>query len=297
LKEQNRIYNLEMVITTASGEIRNWLFSASTIEVGRDRIILAVANDITERKKAENELDSAQQQLMHSEKLAALGRFASGLAHEIKNPLAILLGGMEYLREKLPEADPEVREALGKMREAIMRANIISKDMLSFAKPSKIVFEKAHLNTIVHDAIAFVELFKHKSDTADVELKQELTNEDIYVEVDKNQIQQALFNIFLNAIEAIGMRGEIFIRTYRSGVLCVIEVQDHGEGIAKADLTKIFEPFFTTKRGQKGTGLGLPIVKSIVERHKGSIGIESEVGRGTKVMISLPIAAAEPNIK
>lgn len=292
LKEEGRLNNLELDITTSSGEMRSWLFSASTIEVGKDRIILAVANDVTERKKAENELDTAQKQLVQSEKLAALGRFASGLAHEVKNPLGILLGGLEYLREKMPEADPEVREALGKMREAVMRANIIVKDMLSFAKPSKVVFEKARPNTLVHDAVAFVELFKHKSDTADVELKQELTDEDMYVEVDKNQIQQALFNVLLNAIESMGMSGEIIIRTYRSGASCVIEVQDHGEGIAKADLPKLFEPFFTTKRGQKGTGLGLPIVKAIMERHKGSIAIESDLGKGAKVIISLPIVAA-----
>jgi len=292
LKKENRLNDVDLDIRTASGETRNWLFSASTIEVGKDRIILAVANDITERKKAESDLDMAQQQLVQSEKLAALGRFASGLAHEVKNPLGILLGGLEYLKAKMPEADPDVREALTKMREAVMRANIIVKDMLSFAKPSKVIFEKVHPNTLVHDAVAFVELFKHKSDTADIELKQELTGEDMYVEVDKNQIQQALFNIFLNAIEAMGMSGEIVVRTSRCGDACLIEVEDNGEGIAQADLSRLFEPFFTTKRELKGTGLGLPIVKAIIERHKGTISIESKLGKGTKVSIMLPIVEA-----
>lgn len=292
LRVEGRIHNLELDIITASGETRNWLFSASTIEVGRDKIILAVANDVTERKKAQSELDAAQKQLVQSEKMAALGRFASGLAHEVKNPLAILLGGMEYLKQKLSGAEPEIREALGKMREAVMRANAILKDMLSFAKPSKLVYEKVHPNTVVRDAIAFVELFKHKSDTAGVRLKEELSEEGICIEADKNQIQQALFNVLLNAIEAIPASGEVVVRTYRSGQSCIIEVEDTGSGIAKEDLSKIFEPFFTTKRGQRGTGLGLPIVKTIVERHKGTIAIESEIGRGTKVIISLPVVEA-----
>jgi len=292
LKEKGRLYNIELDVTTASDEVRNWLFSASTIEVGKDNIILAVANDITERKKAESELGAAQRQLMQSEKLAALGRFASKLAHEIKNPLAILLGGMEYLRDKLPGSDKEVRESLVKMRDAVARANTIVKDLLSFAKPSKLAHEKVHPNSLVHDAIDFTELLKHKSDTAKVDIRQELTDKEIYIDVDRNQMQQALFNILLNAIEAIQVSGEIVVRTYPADSSCVIEVQDTGEGIAKEDMPKLFELFFTTKKDQKGTGLGLPIVKEIVERHKGTIAIESAAGKGTKVRITLPIAAA-----
>ena len=292
LKEEGRLYNIELDVTTASGKVRNSLFSASTIEVGKDNIIIAVANDITERKKAESELGTAQRQLMQSEKMAAMGRFASGLAHEIKNPLAILLGGMEYLKSKLPGSDKEVRESLVKMHDAVTRANAIVKDLLSFARPSKAVYEKVHPNSFVHEAIDFAELLKHKSDTAKVDIRQELTDEEIRVEIDKNQMQQALFNILLNAIEAIPVRGEIVVRTYPADSSCVIEVQDTGEGIAKEDMPKLFELFFTTKRGQKGTGLGLPIVKDIVERHKGTIAIESVVGKGTKVRITLPIAAA-----
>jgi two-component system sensor histidine kinase HydH len=288
LEDRPVVHDIEIEISTADRQTRNWLFSASTIDIGNDKIILAVANDITERKSVEKSLDETQKQLMQSEKMAALGRFASGLAHEVKNPLGVLLGGVEYIRDKMPDAEPEVREAITKMREAVMRANIVVKDMLSFARPSRLVFEKVHPDSLVRDAIGFAELFRHKSDTAEIEIKQELRSGDIYVEVDKNQMQQALFNILLNSIEAVSMRGEILLRTYSEGANCVIEIKDTGHGIAREDIAKLFEPFFTTKRDRKGTGLGLSIVKSIIERHKGTIVIESEKGKGTSVKIRLP---------
>lgn len=259
-----------------------------------------LVRDMTEQSKAQQELAAAQRQLVQSEKMAALGRFASGVAHEVKNPLAILLGGLEYLKEKLTDADKDVREALSKMREAVLRANTIVKDLLAFARPSKMVYEQVHPNTVVRDAIGFIDLLRHKSSKAAIEIKQELTQEEMLVEVDKNQIQQALFNILLNAIEAIAEKGSVTVRTYPdraelpSGAgdavpACVIEIRDTGVGIDKEDLIKLFEPFFTTKRGQKGTGLGLAIVKSIVEKHKGGISIESEAGRGTTVRLVLPL--------
>lgn len=271
-------------------------------------------SEITERKRSDGELllkmkelevtyrqlQDTQGRLVQSEKLAALGRFASGVAHEVKNPLAILLGGLEYLKAKLTGGDPDLQEAVIKMREAVMRADIIINDLLTFAKPSRVIAEATHPNTLVNDAVSFVDLFKHKSDTADVTMHLDLTDKDIRVEVDKNQMQQVLFNVLLNAIEATPMKGDIYIKTYadmaalpdvphEKRAVCVIEIQDTGAGISKDNLPKLFEPFFTTKRDRKGTGLGLSIVKSIVERHKGAINIESEPGKGTTVKILLPI--------
>jgi PAS domain S-box-containing protein len=291
LKEHGRLRNVEMEIATASGETRSWLFSAAAIEVGKERIVLAVANDITDRKRAENELRAVQENLAQSEKLAAMGRFAAGLAHEVKNPLAVLLGGLEYLKEKMPKADPDVRGALVKMRSAVTKANTIVKDLLSFAKPSRPIYEKMHPNVLVSESVGLTELLKHKSDTADVSLKQELTGEEIYVEADKNQMQQALFNVLLNAIEAVSAKGEVMIKTYADEMSCVIEVKDTGEGISEENMKKLFEPFFTTKAG-RGTGLGLAIVRTIVEQHNGFIDIESEPGKGTTVKIVLPRVGA-----
>lgn len=258
----------------------------------------ALVAKMKELEEAYKQLKDMQAKLVQSEKLAALGRFASGVAHEVKNPLAILLGGLEYIKAKLQGADPELREAVVKMREAVMRADIVVKDLLTFARPSKIAAEIVHPNELIHDAIVFIELFKHKSDTADINIKQELTDKEIFVEVDKNQMQQALFNIFLNAIEAMPMRGDIFVKTYscmapvlpghQEKSVCVIEIRDTGSGISKDDMAKIFEPFFTTKRERKGTGLGLSIVKSIIDTNKGTINVHSEIDKGTTVRIILP---------
>jgi signal transduction histidine kinase len=268
-------------------------------EIGqRKRSDEALVAKMNELEEAYKQLKDMQAKLVQSEKLAALGRFASGVAHEVKNPLAILLGGLEYIKAKLPGADPELREAIVKMREAVMRADIVVKDLLTFARPSKITAEVVHPNELIHDAIVFIELFKHKSDTADINIRQELTDVEILVEVDKNQMQQALFNILLNAIEAMPMKGDIFVSTYpcvapmppdqQEARACVIEIRDTGSGISKEDMVKIFEPFFTTKREKKGTGLGLSIVKSIIDKNKGAINMQSEVDKGTTVRIILP---------
>jgi len=203
----------------------------------------------------------------------------------------VLLGGLEYLKEKMPKADPDVRGALVKMRSAVTKANTIVKDLLSFAKPSRPIYEKMHPNVLVSESVGLTELLKHKSDTADVSLKQELTGEEIYVEADKNQMQQALFNVLLNAIEAVSAKGEVMIKTYADEMSCVIEVKDTGEGISEENMKKLFEPFFTTKAG-RGTGLGLAIVRTIVEQHNGFIDIESEPGKGTTVKIVLPRVGA-----
>jgi len=266
-------------------------------ERGEPSGMWSTVTDMAEQYKAEQDLDTAHRQLVQSEKMAALGRFASGVAHEVKNPLAILLGGLEYLKDRLSGPDAEVREAIGKMREAVIRADTIVKDLLAFAKPSKLAYEKMDANLIVRDAVAFVDLLRIKSSKSKVVIKQALYGGELPVEADKNQMQQALFNILLNAIEAIPENGEIAVRTYPQAAgaaeagLCVIEVQDTGIGIGKQDIVKLFEPFFTKKRGHKGTGLGLAIVKSIVEKHKGTITIDSELGEGTTVRVMLPLAA------
>ena len=118
----------------------------------------------------------------------------------------------------------------------------------------------------------------------------------MYLEVDKNQMQQVFFNLLMNAIEAMPKGGTIMIKTYKmkpsesslADKLCVIEVADTGEGISKKDLQRIFEPFFTTKRERKGTGLGLSMTKMIVNNHKGDLAIESIPGKGTTAQIALP---------
>jgi len=258
--------------------------------------------ELSERKKAEEALQSAytelkntQHELVQTEKIAALGRFSLGIAHEVKNPLSIILGGLEYLEMKLNAQDERIKDAIAKIKEAIFRADNIVGGLLRFARPSELKTEKINPADLINEAIALV---KYRAPLVNIAIKTEYCQGDLPVEADRNQMQQVIFNLLNNAIEALTQGGEITIKCYRSEVSlfsegksdCVIEITDTGEGIPKDNMSKVFEPFFTTKRDRRGTGLGLSIARSIVNNHRGEITIESEAGKGTTVKIILPLS-------
>ncbi len=264
-------------------------------------IIASVIGVEEERIKANEELSHAltklkevQYGLIQSEKLAALGRFSSGIAHEVKNPLGIILGGTEYLERKLQTKNEDIKIALKKIKESTLRADTIVCDLVKFAMPSEIKTEKITPQELINETFS---LLKYRSSLVNVEMAAEFAKEIIYIDIDKNQMQQVFFNVFVNAIDAMPKGGDIKVKTYKasgeefsiSGRVCVIEVVDTGEGIAKENLTRLFEPFFTTKRDKKGTGLGLAMSKTIVENNHGVLFIDSELNKGATVKIVLPI--------
>ena len=265
---------------------------ASAIGVEEERIR---ANE--ELSQATAKLKEAQYGLVQSEKLAALGRFSSGVAHEVKNPLGIILGGTEYLERKLQTEDKDIKIALEKIKESTLRADTIVRNLVKFAMPSEIRTEKVTPQELINDTIS---LLKYRSSLVNIEITTEFAKEDIHIDIDKNQMQQVLFNIFVNAIDAMPKGGDIKAKTLkasgeefsRSGEVCVIEVADSGEGITKENLPKLFEPFFTTKRDKKGTGLGLAMSKTIVENNHGSLFVDSELGKGTTLKVVLPFFKA-----
>jgi len=265
---------------------------ASTIGVEEERI---KANE--ELSQATAKLSQAQYGLVQSEKLAALGRFSSGIAHEVKNPLGIILGGTEYLERKLQTKDEDVKTALKKIKESTLRADNIVRNLVKFAMPSEIKTEKVTPQELINDTIS---LLKYRSSLVDVEITTEFAKKDIHIDIDKNQMQQVLFNIFVNAFEAMPKGGDIKVKTYhalgeefsKDGAVCIIEVVDTGEGIAKESIPRLFEPFFTTKRDRKGTGLGLAMSKAIVDNNHGLLVVDSELGKGTTVKVVLPFSKA-----
>jgi len=267
-------------------------------------VVLAF-QDITERKKTMDELKKtcadlkkAQQELIQSEKLAALGRFSSGIAHEIKNPLGIILGGSEFLEIKLSQASTDIKTAIKKIKESTFRANNIVQDLLKFARPSELKTEKVKPGDLIEETLS---LLKYRMPLSNMKIETHLAKEKLYIEVDKNQIQQVFFNLLINAIDAMPKGGTITIKTYRMAMpesspdksLCAIEFNDTGEGITKENLERLFEPFFTTKRDKKGTGLGLSMSKMIVNNHKGDLEIDSIPGKGTTAKVVLPLAEKE----
>lgn len=247
-----------------------------------------------ELKEAYEKLKKTQNSLVQSEKLAALGRFSSGIAHEVKNPLGIILGGMEFLEKKLVSPDKDVETAMKKIKESILKADSIVRNLLRFAMPSKIRAEKVKPEELINDTLA---LFRYRVSLINIDIKTEFSKEDIYIKIDKNQLQQVLFNLLMNAIEAMSKGGQVKIETFKTLLkkgskrkeFCVIKISDSGEGISKENLAKLFEPFFTTKRDKKGTGLGLAMSKMIVENHRGFLTIESKEDKGTAVSIKLPL--------
>jgi signal transduction histidine kinase len=249
------------------------------------QFIYVYAIDITERKKAEMEL-------LQSEKLSALGKFATGIAHEVRNPLGIVLGGIEFLEQRLIKGDKDVKIAIEKIKEATLRATGILGNLLKFSKPYEIKIERIPINSVIDEAVS---LFKYSLPSKYMETSIELTKDDICVNVDKNRLQQAMFNILINAVEAMPKGGKITIRAHKTTIppektpVCLIEIIDTGPGIPKENLEKIFEPFFTTK-GKRGTGLGLTTAKMIVNNFKGDIKIDSVLGKGTNIKIILPVA-------
>lgn len=240
-----------------------------------------------ELHKAYTRLQEMQNELIQSEKEAALGRFSLGISHEVKNPLSLILGGVEYLEAKLDKGGEDIKANIDTIKKSALRANDILENMLQYVRPSSLKVYNTGLNDLVSEIMS---LFRLQSSLAKIEIADELSPEDIRVNVDKNQIHQVIFNIVKNAIEASKESGRIVIKTGASEGFGVITVIDNGTGMSKETLANMFEPFFTTKRPGKGTGLGLVVVKTIIDRHSGKLLIDSEEGKGTTVKVMLPLA-------
>ncbi len=261
----------------------------SAISVEEERISAKRDLDIAYEK-----LKKAQQDLVQTEKLSALGRFSSGMAHEVKNPLGIVLGGIEFLEKKLEKAGKDVKLAIKKIKESTLRADSVVRNLLKFAMPSEIKTETVNPKSLVNDTLA---LIRYRVSLVNIKIETDFPKEDTLISGDKNQLQQVLFNLLMNAVEAIPQGGAVKVKIKEAGAgeflpekACVIEIIDNGPGIAPEDVPKLFEPFFTTKRDKKGTGLGLSISKIIVENHRGSLTIEKAPEKGTLARIVLPRA-------
>jgi two-component system NtrC family sensor kinase len=214
--------------------------------------------------------------------MASLGVLSSGVAHEINNPLGVILGYAGYLEGKMDPADPNFRY-IQDIRKESKRCKGIVQDLLSYARTPKPAMEETDLNGLLDQIADFA---ANHMDLHNVSVVRDFAPDLPRIRVDPDQIRQVAINLILNAGAAMESGGTITVGTaVRDG--CVeIAVRDEGVGIAPDNLEKVFEPFFTTKA--RGTGLGLAITKRIVEQHLGRIVVESEVGRGTTVTVILP---------
>jgi len=229
-------------------------------------------------------------QMSRAEHFATLGEVATGLAHEIRNPLAGIAGVIEIIGRDLPTTSP-ARAVVKDVRQEIARINHIVTDLLQTARPHPPKVRKSDLNTTVEHAVM---LGRQQAMAKGIEIALHKDPSLPEVEHDSDQIHQVLLNLLLNAQQAIDQKGRIAVTVVRKGQSAVIEVADNGRGIAPDHLPNIFRPFYTTKGD--GTGLGLSLARRIVEDHQGRIDVSSTVGKGTTFAVVLPLQKMAPQI-
>jgi len=259
---------------------------------------------LADLQKSHEELKAAQFQLIQAEKMQSVGRLAAGVAHEVKNPLAILSMGVDYMSKHLVSPDENVALILSDMRDAMKRADLIIHGLLDFSVPRALDLHTEDLSSLLEQSLGLV---RHEMSAAPIELVKDLAPNMPPAWLDKHKIKQVFVNVLTNAIHALPQGGTLTVRTYakqlQSGeidrdagsrlahrfhageMVAVTEISDTGSGISEETLAKVYDPFFTTKPTGKGTGLGLTVTRKIVELHGGSIDIRNRPERGVIVTI------------
>ena len=240
---------------------------------------IRLIQDVTEMKTME-------EQMMHSEKLASLGRLTAGIAHEIGNPLTSVFSFVQILREM--EQDEFKKESLGTIYFHINRIADILKHLSGFSKTPQVELKPWKVNSLIEASLSLIQYDKRAKD---ITIVRDLWPDMPEITTDGNQLSQVIVNIVLNAVDAMPGGGTLTIRSRVRHDSIVIEFQDTGVGIPKENLGRIFDPFFTTK--EKGTGLGLAVSYSIIKKLNGSLTVESEPDRGSKFVITLPADGAK----
>lgn len=264
---------------------------------------------LADLQKSHDELKAAQYQLIQAEKMQSVGRLAAGVAHEVKNPLAILTMGIDYISKNLGSPDENIAQILSDMNDALKRADSIILGLLDFSVPGALKLAPEDLTVLLDGSVALV---RHEMAVNEIILNRCLATDLPPVRVDKNKLKQAFVNILTNAMHAMPSGGTVTVRTYarcelqpgeaghdagsrfanrfRPGDSVVaVEIEDTGPGIAPDKLGKVFDPFFTTKPAGKGTGLGLTVTKKIIELHGGSIDIGNRPEGGAIVTVLLKV--------
>ncbi len=251
--------------------------------------------------KQMSDLKSAQLQLIHAEKLESIGRLAAGVAHEVKNPLAVIQLGIDYLSQTL-KGNKDVTETVGDMDDAVKRADTVIKGMLEFSRPTELEIKTLNLNTVLEESLLLV---KYELSKNNISLDKQLENELPDIKLDRNKMKQVFINIFMNAIHAMEKDGTLTVKTssvqlpkdlynlhckntkhFKVGDrVVIVTVEDTGTGIPEDKIDKLFEPFFTTKPTGIGTGLGLSVTRNIIDLHKAVISIMNRKAGGASVSI------------
>jgi two-component system sporulation sensor kinase A len=270
----------EMEILDKLGHVHNVVVNSSPLPDSEGNIIgvMGIIRDVTEMQRLE-------EKLKNEERLAALGRLAVGIAHEIRNPLSSVKMNLAILRKRLAPGGDNLEHFEIAQNEVVNLERVMN-ELLDYAKPSPLKLEYVNPHEVIEETIAVA---MTASSTNNITIKKNFTKSISMIQMDKGKVRQAFLNILLNAIQASHNGGTIEIETQIVNDLVKtfrIVTIDHGEGIKPEDLKFVFDPFYTTK--QSGTGLGLSIVRNIMKNHRGDILIESEPGKETRVYMEFP---------
>ncbi len=268
----------DLHLVNRRGELIPVFSNAGYIDYGQRRWVQLICVDLSDRKKLES-------QLIQSEKMAAIGQLAAGIAHELRNPIAIVMNVLYDIRQVLDGGCSEVAEDLRIAEEEIGRAQAIIKNLLEFSRETGADLEPLDVNELVTRTLQLMQ--KYLQDNG-VEVTTELGSVPRCL-TNENAFRQILLNLITNAVQAMPDGGRLVLRTADGGEGSIrLEVRDTGVGIPAEHLQDIFNPFYTTKAPGQGTGLGLSVVHTTLQRYRGQIRVASEVGVGTTFTIDLP---------
>lgn len=281
-------------LSEAAKKVGKGEFQVTVKSVARDEIgdLSRSFNQMTHELSARDiKLSQANAALVQSEKLAAFGQLGAGIAHEVKNPLAGILGYAQLTLRKLDEDSP-FRKNLNIIETETRRCTEIISNLLQFARQESSAAEPTNINAVVDAALQIVD---HQLGVNNVKIHRELDTTLPMFEANANQLQQVIMNFAINAQQAMGEEGgDLYVRTRAAGGEgLVIEVEDNGPGIPEEIRAKIFDPFFTTKPAGQGTGLGLSVTYGIIKDHGGDIRVEPVETGGTRFVVTLPTSAAQ----
>jgi len=235
---------------------------------------MAIRYDITDRKRSE-------ERLREQAALARLGEMAAVVAHEVKNPLAAIKGALQVIGNRMPESARD-RAIIGDVVARVDSLNEIVQDLLVFARPREPLLGPVALADLVESTVGLM-----RKDPAQAGLVVQVSGDNPVVQADAEQLRIVLLNLLLNAAQANGHAGRITVGIHANELAATVAIADEGPGIPDDVRARIFEPFFTTKH--RGTGLGLPTARRVVERHRGAIDVECPPSGGTVVTVTLPM--------
>ncbi len=292
LRQQGSIYNYEVRFRMKSGEVLSMLTSAELLDIGGEQCIIAVTLDISESKKL-------TEQLLHAQKMEAIGQLAGGVAHDFNNLLNAIVNYASIIRKQSPDNIMITKEA-DQIIDISMKGSDITRGLLAFSRKNVSKRVPMRLNESIENIEKLLSKFIHEN----IQLSIKLTNADPAIMADSVQIDQIIINLATNARDAMPDGGTLTIETAvetlseefwkthgfgKPGTYAVLTTRDTGTGMDKATKLKIFDPFFTTKEVGEGTGLGLSIIYGIVKDQGGFVAVDSEEGKGSTFTIYLPV--------